>query len=157
MIERDKTIVYLGSDHGGYLLKEELKIWLVKNGFTGEDLGADSFDPEDDYPDFILPLAKKVAADPSSFGIVIGRSGNGEAIAANKIKRIRAALCMNKEMARKAREHNNANIISLGADYIDTDQAESMVKIFLETPFSHEERHIRRLAKIEEVECCGEK
>ena len=143
-------MVYLGTDHGGYKLKEEIKNWLVENNTQVEDLGAYSFDPEDDYPDFIIPVAQKVALDPQSLGIVIGRSGNGEAITANKVKGIRAALCLNEEMAKKAREHNNANIISLGADYISVDRAKKIVKVFIETVFTNEQRHIRRIKKFEE-------
>lgn len=145
-------MVYLGADHGGYQLKEELKVWLAENNIPGEDMGAHSFDPEDDYPDFIIPVAKKIASDPHSLGIIIGRSGNGEAIAANKVKGIRAALCLNEEMARKAREHNNANIISLGADYISQDEAKKIVKVFISASFSNEARHIRRIEKIKTIE-----
>lgn len=145
-------MVYLGADHGGYQLKEELKVWLAENNIPGEDMGAHSFDPEDDYPDFIVPVAKKVASDTQSLGIIIGRSGNGEAIAANKVKGIRAALCLNEEMARKAREHNNANILSLGADYISQDEAKKIVKVFISASFSNEERHIRRIEKIKAIE-----
>lgn len=145
-------MVYLGADHGGYQLKEELKVWLAENNIPGEDMGAHSFGPEDDYPDFIIPVAKKVASDPQSLGVIIGRSGNGEAIAANKVKGIRAALCLDETMARKAREHNNANIISLGADYISQDEAKKIVKVFISASFSNEERHIRRIDKIKTIE-----
>ncbi|MBI2596741.1 RpiB/LacA/LacB family sugar-phosphate isomerase [Candidatus Daviesbacteria bacterium] len=145
-------MVYLGSDHGGYQFKEEIKLWLMENNIAGEDLGADSFQAEDDYPDFIIPVAQKVASDSDSLGIILGRSGNGEAIAANKVKGVRAALCLNEEMARKARQHNNANIISLGADYISVDMAKKIIKVFLETPFSNGERHIRRIEKITNFE-----
>lgn len=146
------SMIYLGTDHGGYKLKEEIKNWLTTNNYQVEDLGAHALDPNDDYPDFIIPVAQKVAADPQSLGIVIGRSGNGEAIAANKVKGIRAALCLNEEMAKKAKEHNNANILSLGADYIQHDQVKRIIKTFLETPFSNEERHVRRIEKIKNLE-----
>lgn len=145
------NMIYLGTDHGGYKLKEEIKNWLIENHTKVKDLGAYSFDPEDDYPDFIIPVAKRVASDPSSLGIIIGRSGNGEVIAANKIKGARAALCLNEEMANKAKQHNNANILSLGADYITQDVAKKIVKVFIKTPFSNEERHVRRLKKIESL------
>ena len=144
-------MVYLGTDHGGYQLKEEIKAYLAQNNISAEDLGAHTLDPEDDYPDFIIPVAKRVASDPSSLGIIIGRSGNGEVIAANKIKGARAALCLNEEMANKAKQHNNANILSLGADYITQDVAKKIVKVFIKTPFSNEERHVRRLKKIESL------
>lgn len=144
--------VYLGADHGGYELKEKLKVWLAENHIASEDLGADSFNPKDDYPDFIFPVAEKVASDLESVGIVIGRSGNGEAIAANKVKGIRAAVCLNEEMAKKAREDNDANILSLGADFIDPEQVRKIISVFLETLFSGEERHRRRIEKITSYE-----
>ncbi|MEK7616651.1 MAG: RpiB/LacA/LacB family sugar-phosphate isomerase [Patescibacteria group bacterium] len=143
--------VYLATDHGGYELKEILKTWLKENGYEVEDLGAHSFDSNDDYPDFIIPLAKKVA-ELGGLGIISGRSGNGEAMVANKIKGIRAAVCINKEMARKAKEHNDANILSLGADYMSVDEAKNVVKVFLETPFSEDARHVRRIEKISKIE-----
>lgn len=144
--------IFIGSDHGGYQLKEQLKTWLKENNIIFEDLGASSLDPNDDYPDYVLPVAQKVAANPDNLGIVLGRSGNGEVIAANKIKGIRATLCLNEKMAEKAKEHNNANVLSLGADYISFDMAQRTVKTFLDTPFSGEERHLRRLKKIEAIE-----
>lgn len=145
-------MIYLGADHGGFELKEELKKDLAASGIETEDMGATSLNPNDDYTDFIIPVAKKVASNEDSFGIIIGRSGNGEAIAANKINGVRAALCLNEKMADKARDHNNANILSLGADYITSGEAKKIVKAFIETPFSNEERHIRRLNKIKELE-----
>jgi ribose 5-phosphate isomerase B len=144
-------MVYIGSDHGGYEMKEELKKWLQENGYEVEDLGAHSMDPQDDYPDFIIPVAQKVSSNPDSLGLILGRSGNGEAIAANKVKGVRAALCLNEEMARKAKEHNNANILSLGGDYISMDEAKAILKAFLDTPFSGDERHARRIKKFEEI------
>ena len=147
-----KVKVYIATDHGGYELKEILKNWLKEQGYEVEDMGAHTLDPQDDYPDFIVPLARKVAQNPDSLGIISGRSGNGEAIAANKIKGIRATICINVEMAKKAKEHNNANILSLGADYMSVEDAKKIVQKFLDTPFSNAERHIRRLKKIEELE-----
>lgn len=144
--------VYISSDHGGYQLKEELKEYLSELGYEVEDLGAHELNLEDDYPVFAFPVAEKVAQNSGAFGIVVGRSGNGEAIAANKVKGIRAALCWNEEVAKKAREHNNANVLSLGTDYIDTEKAKIIVKTFLETPFSGEERHKRRIEKIKNYE-----
>lgn len=144
--------VFIGSDHGGYQLKEELKTFLAGKGIEVVDLGAHALDPQDDYPDFVIPVAEKVASDPGSFGIVLGRSGNGEAIAANKGRGIRAALCLSIEMAKKAREHNDANTLSLGADFVDPETAKRIVEAFLTTPFSNEERHKRRIKKITEYE-----
>ena len=145
-------MVYLGSDHGGFDLKETIKNFLKENNFPFEDLGATSLNPEDDYPDFIIPITQKVASSTDSLGIILGRSGNGEAITANKVKGIRAAVCLNEEMARKAREHNDANVLSLGADYINMDEAKKIVKVFLTTNFSNEERHVRRIEKIKNLE-----
>lgn len=145
-------IVYLGADHGGFELKEKLKVWFAENNVVWEDLGAYSLNPDDDYPDFIVPVAEKVASDPDSIGVISGRSGNGEAMVANKVDGIRAAVCLDEEMARKAREDNNANVLSLGADFVDFNQAKKIVKIFLKTSFSNGKRHIRRLQEMEKVE-----
>lgn len=147
--------IYIASDHGGYRQKTEIIRFLKTKGHEITDLGNANYDPDDDYPDFILPLAQKVAFDTGSFGIVIGRSGNGEAITANKVRGIRAAVCVNEVMAKKAREDNNANILALGADYISMPQAEKIVQVFLETPFSTEERHVRRVEKISSYESGG--
>lgn len=145
-------IVYLGADHGGFELKENLKKYLTELGYELDDLGAHTLNPDDDYTDFVFPVAQKVAQDPRNRGIVIGRSGQGEAIATNKVKGIRAAVCFSEEMAKRTRDHNNSNILSLGADFIDIESAKRIVKVFLETPFPGEERHVRRLKKIEEIE-----
>ncbi len=140
--------VYLASDHGGFEYKEKLKKYLNGEGYEIEDMGAEELDPSDDYPDFVFPLALRVSKEPGSLGIILGRSGNGEAIAANKVKGVRAAHCTEAKMAQMAREHNNANVLSLGADYIDVSAAKSIVKVFLETPFSSDTRHARRINKI---------
>lgn len=145
-------MIYLGSDHGGFSLKEKLKVWLLENNIVFEDMGANFFDANDDYPDFIIPVAQKVTSVPTGLGIIIGRSGNGEAICANKVKGIRAAVCLNEEMAKKAKGHNNANILSLGADYISDTEAKRIVKTFINTNFSNEEKHIRRINKINQLE-----
>lgn len=144
--------IFIGSDHAGFNLKEELKRYMLEHGYNVEDMGANKIDPEDDYPDYVVPVAQNVAQNPGSMGIVIGRSGNGEAIMANKVKGIRAALCTNEEMAYKAKADNDANILSLGADFLDLETAKRIVKVFLETPFSNEERHVRRVKKIEYYE-----
>ena len=145
-------MIYLGTDHGGFELKEEIKKYLIEHGNKIEDMGALTLNPTDDYTDFVIPVAQRVALEEGSIGIIIGRSGNGEQIAANKINGIRAALCLNEKMAEKARDHNNANILSLGADYITLDESKKIVQKFLDTPFSNEERHLRRLKRIEELE-----
>lgn len=144
--------VYIASDHGGFEYKKELKKHLKTKGYEVEDMGNVELDPKDDYTDFVFPLAIRVSNEKQSFGIVLGRSGNGEQIAANKVKGIRAVLCLNERMAEKARDHNDANILSLGADYIDIDTAKKVVETFLKTPFSEGERHARRLRKINDYE-----
>jgi ribose 5-phosphate isomerase B len=143
---------YIAADHGGYELKKELMKYLQEKGYVIEDMGNKEHDPQDDYPDFVLPLAEKVAKEMGATGIVLGRSGNGEAIAANKVKGIRAAVCINVKMAKKAREHNDANILSLGADYVDIDIAKKITDTFLETFSSKEEKHKRRVSKITSYE-----
>lgn len=144
--------IFIGADHGGFELKEKLKLFISNLGHEIIDEGANEFNSADDYPDFIIPVSRNVVNNPGSLGIVLGRSGNGEAIAANKIKGARTALCISAEHARKAKKDNDANILSLGADFIEENTAEEIVKTFIDTPFSNEERHIRRLNKIKEIE-----
>ena len=146
--------IFLGSDHAGLELKEHIKKYLQKSGMKVEDKGAHKFNPHDDYPDFIVPVAKKVAEDPiSSKGIIFGASGQGEAIAANKIKGIRAALYYGGdiEIVKLSRTHNNANILSLGARFLAKEEAVKAVKLWLDTDFSNEPRHIRRIKKISKI------
>lgn len=143
--------IYLGSDHAGFSLKEKVKEHL-SGRFQVEDQGAYTLQEGDDYPDFVEKVARKVAADPASRGIVFGKSGAGEAIAANKVKGIRAFVGFNKENVSLGREHNDANILSLGSDFVGEDDASMLVDIFLATPFSEEERHIRRNEKIKQIE-----
>ncbi len=140
--------IYLSSDHGGFELKEEVKTYLCNENHEVVDMGNDHLDPEDDYPDFVLPMSEKVSSEESSLGIVFGRSGNGEQIAANKVKGVRAALCTSPQMAMKAREHNNANILSIGSDYLDFEFAKEIIESFIKTPFTNEEKHQRRIDKI---------
>ncbi len=144
--------IYIASDHGGYELKKKLVSYLQEKGYAIEDMGNKKDDPQDDYPDFILPLAEKVAKEIGATGIILGRSGNGEAIAANKVKGIRAAVCSDVQMAKMAREHNDANILSLGADYVDLKTAKAIADTFLETFFSKDEKHKRRVNKITSYE-----
>lgn len=142
--------VYLGTDHAGYEMKEELKKYLGSLGHEVLDLGADSYEENDDYPDFIIPVAQKVKEDKDSFGIILGASGQGEAICANAQGGVRAIVyyAPNIEIVKLGREHNNANILSLGAHFLNQSDAQEACKLFLETPFSNDERHVRRLAKI---------
>ncbi|MEV5574042.1 ribose-5-phosphate isomerase [Spirillospora sp. NPDC052269] len=148
--------VFLGSDHAGYELKEHLVDWLKNNGHEPVDCGAFVYDAVDDYPPFVLRAAERTVADPGSLGIVIGGSGNGEAIAANKIKGARAALVFSDDTARLAREHNDANIISLGARQYSVEDATRFVELFLGTPYSKEPRHTRRITMLSEFENTGE-
>jgi len=144
--------IYIGSDHAGYELKEKLKIYIEELGYEIEDKGAYLLNNEDDYPDFVKQVAIAVASNDSNMGIVIGGSGQGEAMCVNKVKGIRAFVYYghSRKMIRITREHNNANIISLGARFLSVRKAKKAVKIFLKTPFSNDERHIRRINKIEQ-------
>lgn len=141
--------VYFASDHAGFELKQKLIAYVGGLGYEIEDCGTHEFNSEDDYPDFVTPCAKKVASDESSRGIIIGKSGQGEAMCANREKGIRAAVFYGSqpEIIQLVREHNDANILSLGAQFLDPNQACDAVKQFLETPFSTSPRHARRLAK----------
>ena len=142
--------IYIGTDHAGFELKEKLKIYLRELGHDVEDMGAHELNAEDDYPDFIIPTAESVAKDNGSLGIILGGSGEGEEMAANKVSGIRAAEYYggNLDIITLARKHNDANILSLGARFISEEEAKDAVKIFINTPFSDEERHVRRIAKI---------
>jgi ribose 5-phosphate isomerase B len=147
--------VYLGSDHAGFELKQHLIGWLTAQGHSAFDCGPATYDGEDDYPPYVLLAASRTVGDPGSFGIVIGGSGNGEAIAANKVRGVRAALAWNEQTAQLAREHNDANVISLGARMHTADEATRFVEIFLNTPVSGVERHARRIAMLRDYEETG--
>ena len=147
--------VYLGSDHAGFELKAALVAHLTSTGHEAIDCGAHTFDAEDDYPSFCITAAARTAADPGSLGIVIGGSGNGEQIAANKVRGIRAALVWSEDTATLARQHNDANIISIGARNHTEAEALHFVDVFLATPFSQGERHIRRIGMLTEYEQTG--
>ena len=144
--------VYLGSDHAGYELKMHLVNHLFKQGYDVVDVGPHLYDPEDDYPAFCLQTGAKVVADPGSLGIVIGGSGNGEQIAANKIPGVRSALAWKVEIAQLARQHNDSNVLSIGGREHTLDDATAMAEAFLTTPFSGNERHARRIAQLAEYE-----
>jgi ribose 5-phosphate isomerase B len=139
--------IAIGSDHAGFRYKEEIKQMLVAQGHTVKDFGTDSESPVD-YPDFIRPVAKAVARGEFERGIVLGGSGNGEAMAANRVKGIRCGLCWNVESAMLSREHNNANMLSLGQRMMDLDMALKIVKVWLETPFEGG-RHQKRIELID--------
>lgn len=144
--------LYIGGDHAGFEMKNALKRYLLDLGYQIEDFGPYEFDPQDDYPDFVIPLAEAVAKDPESKGIIIAGSGQGEIMCANKIKGIRAALVYDDYSAKISREHNDANIMAMGARVVDLATAKRLVKIWLDTPFSNEERHLRRIKKISQFE-----
>lgn len=147
--------VYLGTDHAGFDLKEKLVDHLRRQGHEPVDCGAHTFDPDDDYPPPCIAAATRTVGDPGSLGIVIGGSGNGEQIAANKVTGIRAALVWSEDTARLAREHNDANVMSIGARNHAEDDALRLVDVFLSTPFSEGERHKRRIAMVDEYERTG--
>jgi ribose 5-phosphate isomerase B len=148
--------VYLGSDHAGFELKARLAEWLTQAGHEPVDCGPSSYVPDDDYPVYVMRAAKQAVGDPGSLGIVIGGSGNGEQIASNKIRGVRAAVAWSGETARLARLHNNANVLSLGAREYSMDDALSFAKVFVETAFSEAPRHVRRLDMIAAYEETGE-
>jgi len=143
---------YLAADHAGFEFKEKIKSFLLKKGFEIKDCGAFEFDKNDDYPDFISKVGKEVENNPGSYGIVLGKSGAGECMVANKYKGTRAFLAINEKNVKLAREHNNANIISLGSEIVTLQEAKKLIKLFLETPFSEDQRHVRRINKIKELE-----
>ena len=145
-------MIYLGADHRGFELKEKLKVFLKEEGYEFEDLGNHTLDPTDDYPDFGAKVAKKVSEDPiNDRGILLCGLGVGMDIVANKFKGIRSAVIWsdNEALVKQSRQHDDSNILALPADHLTEEQAKKIVKLWLETPFSGEERHIRRLRKIE--------
>lgn len=154
MKKEEKITVFLASDHAGFALKEKIKQYLKKNGFSFEDIGPYNFNKDDDYPDFIIPAAEKVAKTKNSLGIILGGSSQGEAIVANKVKGIRAAAIYsyNPKIIQLSKQHNNANILSLGARFLTEKQAIQTINLWLKTKFSNEKRHIRRLRKIRDYE-----
>ncbi len=148
--------VYLGSDHAGFELKAHLIDHLTAAGHDVTDVGPHEYDAQDDYPPFCIETARRVVADEGSLGIVIGGSGNGEQIAANKVKGCRAALAWSVDIAKLCREHNNAQVIGLGARQHTTEEATAIVEAFLATPFSTDERHGRGIALLDDYERTGE-
>lgn len=154
--------IYLASDHAGYELKETLVLYLREMGYDIEDLGPVAFDPNDDYPDTILPLALKLVEEKSNRGIVIGASGQGEAMVCNRLKGVRAQVYYGKvgvqqtdasghklDVLASPRAHEDANVLALGARFLTKTQAQEAVVEWLQTPFSGEERHARRIAKLD--------
>ena len=148
--------IYIASDHAGFSLKRQLIQYLKIKGIEVEDMGAFEIDEADDYPDFIYPCAKKVINDPGSLGVVVGGSGQGEAIVANKVRGIRAAVFYGPvagrfDIAKLAKEHNNVNILSLGARFLSPEDAKKAVTAWLDARFEGG-RHERRIEKINKIE-----
>lgn len=157
--------IYLAGDHAGFRLKAALAAHLPVLGHDVIDLGPAELDPEDDYPDYVTPLARRIAEESGALGIILAGSGEGEAMCANRVLGVRCAVFYGKEAAletldvegghsqdgfdvvRLARKHNNANILSIGARFVSPEDADTAVRIFLDTPFSESERHARRLGK----------
>jgi ribose 5-phosphate isomerase B len=142
--------IHLATDHAGFEDKEVLKTYLIEKGYNVVDHGVYMLDPQDDYPDFIYPCAKAVSLEPQSKGIIFGGSGQGEAMVANKVSDIRAVVYYggNEEIVTLSREHNNANILSLAGRFLSSLEVIRVSELWLTTPFSGDERHIRRIEKI---------
>jgi len=162
--------IYLGTDHAGFDLKEKVKKYLQEKGYTVEDCGAYTFNTSDDYPDFISKVGEAISKNPKDKGIIFGGSGQAEAMLANKYKNVRAALFYAPrvpphavdatgrisyepfEMIRLTREHNDANILSIGARLLTEEEAIKAITLWLETPFPADPRHVRRIEKIKKIE-----
>ena len=145
--------IYFAGDHAGFELKKDLMEYVKGFGYEVEDLGPFTYDVNDDYPDFVIPLAKRIASEPDSRGVITAGSGQGEVMAANRIRGVRAAVYYGgrTDIVKVAREHNNAKILSIGARFCTEEQAKEAVKLWFETPFSGDERHVRRLQKIDSI------
>lgn len=153
--------IYIGTDHAGYVLKEKLMSSLKEQGYEVIDKGAFKYDESDDYPDFIIPVAREVSKNSDNVkGIIIGGTGEGEAIAANRFPHVRAVVYYGNanpvvenesNIIVRSREHNNSNVLSLGARYFTEESMMDAVNLWLNTPYSGDERHIRRLAKIDQI------
>ena len=144
--------IHIGSDHAGLDFKNRIVDHLSAQGHDVVDHGPHTLDPLDDYPVFCIPAAIATATEPDSLGIVLGGSGNGEQIAANKVKGVRAALVWNEATAIAAREHNDANVIAIGGRMHTEEEALALVDLFIATPFTHDPRHVRRIALITKYE-----
>ena len=154
--------IYFSSDHAGFELKQQLIEFCRALGYEAEDCGPAAVSEDDDFPDFIIPMAKKVAADSGSFGVCVGASGQGEAMAANRVKGVRAAVYYGPaeieqtdvkgnvmDILISTRAHNNANVLSIGARFVAGEDVEKALREWLSTPFSGDARHVRRLAKLD--------
>jgi ribose 5-phosphate isomerase B len=151
-VNKKNIKILLATDHAGFELKNKLTEWLIKNKYEIEDCGAHKFDKNDDYSDFVKIVAKKISKNPKKFkGIILGGSGQGEAIFANRFKNIRAATIynFNEKIVRLCREHNDANIISLGARFLSFEQSKKIIKIWLNTKFLKKQKYSRRIKKMD--------
>jgi len=145
-------IIYIGADHRGFNLKESLKNHLKQSGYEVVDVGNDHYDKDDDFPDFAIPLAKEISADPDGRrGILICGSGVGMDVAANRVAGVRSALAATPDQAYMSRNDTDTNVLSLAADFLSEDQAKKILAVWLETPFAGDERYRRRLDKIREI------
>jgi ribose 5-phosphate isomerase B len=147
--------LHIASDHAGYELKRHLETWLSGAGHEVVDHGASEYDANDDYPPYCLRAADAVTRDPGSLGIVVGGSGNGEQMAANKVAEVRAALVWSEQTARLAREHNDANVVAVGARMHSVEEAIRLVEAFVSTPYSGDPRHTRRIEMLRSYERSG--
>jgi len=146
--------IYLASDHQGFKLKGEILKWVTELGHEGIDLGPFAYKPDDDYPEFIKLAGREVSMDPvNTRAIILGSTGEGEAIVANRFPKVRAAVYYggNREIVKLSREHNDSNVLSLGARFLNDLEARQMVELWLTTEFTHESRHVRRLAELDQV------
>ena len=148
--------VHIGSDHAGFELKAHLITWLTDHGYEPVDHGALEYDADDDYPPFCIAAAEAAVGEPGSLAVVVGGSGNGEQIAANKVHGARAALAWSIETAALARQHNNAQVVAVGARMHTTEEAVAIVETFLTTAWSQEDRHQRRIDLLLAYEATGE-
>jgi ribose 5-phosphate isomerase B len=147
--------ILLASDHAGFELKNKIKDFLTAEDFEVEDMGAATYVPDDDYPEIMVPVAMRILNDPESTkAIIFGKSGQGEAMVSNRFPGVRAVVyyAKNPEIIRLSRQHNDANILSIGAGFISEEDAIEAVKLWISTPFSNEERHIRRIAEMDNIE-----
>ncbi|MEK7463899.1 MAG: RpiB/LacA/LacB family sugar-phosphate isomerase [Patescibacteria group bacterium] len=147
--------ILLAADHAGFGLKNNIKDFLIAEGFQIEDMGARAFDPADNYPEIMLPVAMKIVDDPENTkAIVFGRSGQGEAIICNRFPGVRADVYYggSMEIVRLSREHNDANVLSIGADFVKEKEAQEAVRLWIATPFTHEERHVKRIEMLDNIQ-----
>jgi ribose 5-phosphate isomerase B len=146
--------ILLATDHAGFELKNKIKDYLIKEGFDVEDMGAHVYDKEDDYPTYMVPTAMRVISDADTRAVIFGKSGNGEAMVSNRFPGIRAAVYhgQNLEIVRLSREHNDSNILSIAAGFVEEEEAKEAVKIWISTQFSNDPRHIRRNEMLDNIE-----